>query len=79
MPKAKSKFSTTRSDIDRKQNSIEFSDSALTSDDLSDGNFRFTSLKAHQIAPSDPPSDEGRLYIKDRNGILYYITATRVG
>ena len=79
MPKAKSKFSTTRSDIARKQDSIEFSDKELTSDDVGNGNFRFTSLKAHQIAPSDPVKDEGRLYIKDRDGILYYITATRVG
>jgi hypothetical protein len=79
MPKEKNKYSTTRSDLDRKQESIGFAESALTSDDLGDGDFRFTSLKAHQIAPSDPTSDEGRLYIKDRNGIMYYITATRVG
>ena len=79
MPKAKSKFSTTRSDISRKQDSIEFSDSAISADDIGNGSFRFTSLKAHQIAPSDPATDEGRLYMKDRNGILYYITATRVG
>jgi hypothetical protein len=43
------------------------------------GDFKFTSLTAHQIAPSDPAQDEGRLYVRDKDGILYYITATKVG
>ena len=43
------------------------------------GSFRFTSLTAHQLDANDPIKDEGRLYVRDKNGILYYITATKVG
>ena len=67
------------SELDTKQGGIGFSNSEVVSEDLGKGDFRFTSLTAHQLAPSDPAQDEGRLYIRDREGILYYITATKVG
>ena len=79
---AKKKFGVERkhqSEIDNKQGAIEFSSSAVDSDDLGLGDFKFTSLTASQLAPSDPTQDEGRLYIRDREGILYYLTATKVG
>jgi hypothetical protein len=80
MPKTKkSKFSTTRSEIDRKQETIEFSNEGISSEDMGMGDFRFTSLTAHQLDANNPVQDEGRLYIRDREGILYYITATKVG
>ena len=79
---AKKKFGTQRkiqSEVDNKQNSIEFDNKAVTKEDLGMGDFKFTSLTASQLAPADPANDEGRLYIRDRNGVLYYITATKVG
>tara|TARA_Y100000361_G_scaffold130864_1_gene127179 strand:- start:475 stop:717 length:243 start_codon:yes stop_codon:yes gene_type:complete len=79
---AKKKFGTERklqSDLDNKQSAIEFSSQNIVSEDLGLGDFRFTSLTASQLAPSDPAQDEGRLYIRDREGVLYYITATKVG
>jgi len=78
----KKKFGTQRrqqSEIDNKQSGIEFSNSAITPEDLGMGDFRFTSLTESQLAPSDPAKDEGRLYVRDRDGILYYITAIKVG
>tara|TARA_B100001939_G_scaffold312305_1_gene295398 strand:+ start:16 stop:258 length:243 start_codon:yes stop_codon:yes gene_type:complete len=79
---AKKKFGTERklqSDLDNKQSAIEFSNENIVAEDLGMGDFRFTSLTASQLAPSDPAQDEGRLYVRDRNGVLYYITATKVG
>jgi|TARA_R100001530_G_scaffold133672_1_gene107423 hypothetical protein len=79
MAKGKRKYTTTRSDLDRKQSTINFSNESINSDSMGMGDFKFTSLTAHQIAPSDPAQDEGRLYVRDKDGILYYITATKVG
>lgn len=80
MPKKKTNpYGTTRTDLSRKQNSINFETKEITSEDLGNGDFVFTSLTKSQIAPSDPTEDEGRLYMKDRDGVLYYITATKVG
>jgi|10_taG_2_1085330.scaffolds.fasta_scaffold28410_2 hypothetical protein len=80
---AKRKFGVERKDylgdLSRKQGSIEFSTEAINSDDMGNGDFRFTSLKASQIDAGVPAKAEGRFYIKDREGILYYITATKVG
>ena len=80
MPKTKkNKYSTTRSDLDRKQGTIEFSNKGINSDEMGMGDFKFTSLTAHQLDANDPTQDEGRLYIRDQDGIMFYITATNVG
>lgn len=82
MPKKKTNknpFVITRTDLDRKQGSINFTTTEITSESLGNGDFKFTSLTKSQLAPSDPSEDEGRLYIKDKSGALYFITATKVG
>jgi hypothetical protein len=66
-------------DLDRKQGLINFSKSGVSNTEMGMGDFKFTSLTKGQLSPSEPTQDEGRLYIKDQAGILYYITATRVG
>jgi hypothetical protein len=68
-----------RHDLDRKQGSINFSKSEVQNGEMGMGDFKFTSLMKGQLSPNEPTQDEGRLYIKDQAGILYYITATRVG
>ena len=68
-----------QSDILRRQSEIEFATTAVTSEDLGMGDLKFTSLTKSQLTPSDPVQDEGRLYVRDKEGILYYITATKVG
>ncbi len=66
-------------DLDRKQGLINFSKAEVQNGELGMGDFKFTSLTKGQLSPSEPTQDEGRLYIKDQAGVLYYITATRVG
>ena len=77
----KKKFGTKRlqSDLDRKQNEIGFSTSGINTEEMGMGDLKFTSLTAHQLDVNDPAQDEGRLYIRDKTGVLFYITATRVG
>lgn len=77
----KKKFGTKRlqSDLDRKQNEIGFSTSGINTEEMGMGDLKFTSLTAHQLDANDPVQDEGRLYIRDKSGVLFYITATRVG
>lgn len=77
----KKKFGTKRlqSDLDRKQGEIGFVTSAINTEEMGMGDLKFTSLTAHQLDANDPAQDEGRLYIRDKSGVLFYITATRVG
>ena len=58
---------------------IEFTDQVINADDMGLGDFRFTSLSKFQIDANNPLQDEGRLYVRDRDGVLYYLTATKVG
>lgn len=79
MAKKKNPYVISRTDLDQKQGAINFDNKEVVSEDLGLGDFKFTSLTKHQIAPSDPAQDEGRLYIRDKEGVMYYITATKVG
>jgi hypothetical protein len=81
MAKEKKRLGIKRleSDIGLKQDSIQFTSEAITSEDMGMGSFKFASLTQSQLSPSEPQEDEGRLYIRDTEGVLYYIKATRVG
>ena len=70
---------TYKHSLDRKQGSIGFSKSEVQNGELGNGDFKFTSLTKGQLSPAEPIQDEGRLYIKDQAGVMYYITATKVG
>jgi len=78
MPKKK-RTTYSKSDVDLKQNKISFTTDEITSNNIGTGDFRFTSLTKFQLSGSEPAQDEGRLYIKDKDGVLYYIQATKVG
>lgn len=79
MAKKKNPYIISRTDLDQKQGAITFDNKEVNAESLGNGDFRFTSLKKHQLAPSDPAQDEGRLYVRDKEGVMYYITATKVG
>ena len=61
------------------QSTIGFVSGEVASSEMGNSDFRFSSIRANQIGPGSPASDEGRLYIKDSNGVLYYITAIKKG
>jgi|TARA_R100000995_G_scaffold84261_1_gene62412 hypothetical protein len=77
--KKKNPYIISRTDLDQKQGAISFTKKEVLAKDLGNGDFKFASLTKAQIAPSDPTQDEGRLYVKDIDGAVYYITATKVG
>ena len=79
MAKKKNPSVISRTDLDQKQGAITFTKNEVTAEDLGNGDFKFASLTKSQLAPSDPTKDEGRLYVKDVDGVVYYITATKVG
>ena len=67
------------SSINNRQKSIGFTKGEVASSELGINDFRFSSLRANQLGPGSPSTSEGRLYVKDGDGVLYYITATKVG
>lgn len=50
----------------------------VTPQDISPGEFVFTSVNAGQEGPSSPTSDESRIYFKDKGGNTFVFTGTKV-
>ena len=70
---------SVNNDLSNRQASIGFVSGEVASSEMGNSDFRFSSIRANHIGPGSPASDEGRLYIKDGNGVLYYITALKKG
>tara|TARA_R100001509_G_scaffold92498_2_gene53468 strand:+ start:277 stop:537 length:261 start_codon:yes stop_codon:yes gene_type:complete len=51
----------------------------VNASDVKPGEFVFTSLKKGQEGPSNPTSDESRIYFKDKDGNFFKFTGTKVG
>lgn len=60
------------------QSSVEMTNGPLKSEDVSEGEFKFSSVIKDSQAPGSPAADEGRLYFKI-NGVLYQLTGSKVG
>jgi|TARA_R100000084_G_scaffold99918_1_gene54467 hypothetical protein len=45
---------------------------------IKENQFVFTSIKKGQIGPSEPPTDQSRIYFKDSEGNTFMFTGTKV-
>ena len=60
------------------QSSVEMTTGPLRSEDVSEGEFKFSSVIKDSQSPGSPSTDEGRLYFKI-SGILYQLTGSKIG
>ena len=51
----------------------------VKSNQIKENQFVFTTIKKGQIGPSEPPTDESRIYFKDSEGNTFMFTGTKVG
>ena len=60
------------------QSKVRISSGTIKTDDVSEGEFIFTSVNKDSESLGYPAEDEGRMYFKG-NGVLYQLTGTKVG
>lgn len=72
------KFRFVDRDMGNRQDEVKVHSKVLKSNDLNSGQFAFTKVKKESESPGSPTSDEGRLYFKDKEGVLWKFTGEKV-
>lgn len=62
----------------RKETMTKVTTGEVKSNDIKPGQFVFTTIKKGQIGPSEPTSDQSRIYFKDNEGNTFMFTGTKV-
>ena len=73
------KFEFVERVLEKKQPKIQTLSKAPAGDDIKKGEFLFAKVSKDSESPGAPSEDEGRIYYKDDNGVIWkFSTTTKV-